>query len=196
MAATKTVKVIITLIIITSSSLLSAIISSSQNILAQTQTEFLTYKNKDFGLGIQYPSGWTKEEESKSKSSNVNIVVSFAKQNGSRINTEADLYIRTEDFLGKNITLEDFAQQQKAYTSSLLAVSSFNESKTIVGNKLAWQIEYKFKGIGGITRHGLNSLMINDNTGYSLVFSTDKKSYDRYFPIAQKMVDSFHIKPN
>jgi eukaryotic-like serine/threonine-protein kinase len=196
LAATKTVKVIITLIIITSSSLLSAIISSSQNILAQTQTEFLTYKNKDFGLGIQYPSGWTKEEESKSKSSNVNIVVSFAKQNGSRINTEADLYIRTEDFLGKNITLEDFAQQQKAYTSSLLAVSSFNESKTIVGNKLAWQIEYEFKGIGGITRHGLNSLMINDNTGYSLVFSTDKKSYDRYFPIAQKMVDSFHIKPN
>ena len=118
MTATKTVKVIITLIIITSSSLLSAIISSSQNILAQTQTEFLTYKNKDFGLGIQYPSGWTKEEESKSKSSNVNIVVSFAKQNGSRINTEADLYIRTEDFLGKNITLEDFAQQQKAYTFS------------------------------------------------------------------------------
>src|SRR5919112_1789425 len=147
----KTVKVIITLIIVTSSSLLSAIISSSQNILAQIQTEFLTCKNKDFGLGIQYPSGWTKEEESKSKSSNVNIVVSFAKQ---------------------------------------------NESKTIVGNKLAWQIEYKFKGIGGITRHGLNSLMINDNTGYSLVFSTDKKSYDRYFPIAQKMVDSFHIKPN
>jgi hypothetical protein len=163
--------------------------------LSQAQTEFLSYENKDFGFSIQYPSGWTKEEEPTSKSSNVNIVVSFAKQNGSRINTEADLYIRTEDFLGKNITLEDFAQQQKAYTSSLLAVLSFNESKTIVGNKLVWQIEYEFKGIGGITRHGLNSLMIDDNTGYSLVFSTVEKSYDRYFPIAQKMIDSFQIRP-
>jgi eukaryotic-like serine/threonine-protein kinase len=162
-----------------------------QNIIAQA--EFLAYQNNDFGFSIQYPSNWKKEEEYTSKSSNVNIVVSFAKQNGSRIDTEADLYIRTEDFLGKNVTLEDFAQQQKAYTSSLLAVSSFNESKAIIGNRPAWQLEYIFKGIGGITRHGLNSLMINDNTGYSMVFSTDKKSFDRYFPIAEKMIDSFQI---
>jgi hypothetical protein len=189
LAWTNTVNVIIvTLIIITSSSLLLTAISSSQ-----AQTEFLTYENNDFGFSIRYPSDWKKEEEYTSKSSNVNIVVSFAKQNGSRIDTEADLYIRTEDFLGKNVTLEDFAQQQKAYTSSLLAVSSFNESKTIIGNKPAWQLEYIFKGIGGIARHSLNSLMINDNTGYSFVFSTDKKSFDRYFPIAQKMIDSFHI---
>jgi hypothetical protein len=162
-----------------------------QNIIAQA--EFLAYQNNDFGFSIQYPSDWKKEEQYTSKSSNVNIVVSFAKQNESRINTEADLYIRTEDFLGKNVSLEDFAHQQKAYTSSLLAVSSFNESKAIIGNKPAWQLEYIFKGIGGIARHGLNSLMINDNMGYSLVFSTDKKSFDKYFPIAQKMTDSFHI---
>jgi hypothetical protein len=76
-----------------------------------------------------------------------------------------------------------------------LAVSPFNESRTIAGNKLAWQIEYEFKGIGGTVRRGLNSLTINDNIGYSLVFSTDKKSFDRYFPTTQKMIDSFHI-PN
>jgi hypothetical protein len=80
-----------------------------------------------------------------------------------------------------HVTLEDFAQQQKAYTSSLLAIPSFNESRTIAGNKLAWKIEFEFKGIGGTVRHGLNSLTINDNIGYSLVFSTDKKSFDRYF---------------
>jgi hypothetical protein len=91
LAATKTVYVIVALIIITLSSLLPAFISLSENVLAQVQTEFLTYENKDFGFSIQYPSDWKKEEESTSKSSNVNIVVSFAKQNGSRINTEADL---------------------------------------------------------------------------------------------------------
>jgi hypothetical protein len=186
------IAILLTVIIILGFVMVPALLS--QSIVARD--EFLTYENNDFGFSIRYPSDWKKEEEYTSKSSNVNIVVSFAKQNGSRIDTEADLYIRTEDFLGKNVTLEDFAQQQKAYTSSLLAVSSFNDSKTIAGNKLAWRIEYEFKGIGGTIRHGLNSLTINDNIGYSLVFSTDKKSFDRYFPIAQKMIDSFHIRPN
>jgi hypothetical protein len=166
LAATKTVNVVATLITITSSSLLSTVIIPSQNILAQTQTEFLTYENRDFGFSIQYPSDWTKKEESTSKSSNVNIVVSFVKQNGSQLKTEAEFYIRTEDFLGKSLTLEEFAQLQKAYTSSLLAVSAFDESKTVIGNKSAWQIEYDFKGFGGIVRHGINSLIINSVSGY------------------------------
>jgi serine/threonine-protein kinase len=190
---TKTINVIITLITIISSSLLSTVISLSQNILSQAQTEFLTYENKDFGFTIQYPSDWTKVEESTSKSSNVNIVASFVKRNGSQLKTEADLYIRIEEFLGKDITLEKFAQLQKAYTSSLLAVSSFNESKTIIGNKSALQIEYDFKGFGGTVRHGINSLIINDDIGYSIVFTADKEKYDKYLPIGQKMIDSFQI---
>jgi hypothetical protein len=124
--------------------LLSTFILLFENSLAQTQ--FLTYENKDFGFSIQYPSDWESENEMASQSSNINIVASFVKNNGSAIYTQADLYIRTEDFLGKNITLEEFAQLQKAFTSSFLAVSSFNESKTIIGNKPAWQIEYEFKG--------------------------------------------------
>ena len=128
-----------------------------------------------------------------SKSSNVNIAVEFVKQSGSQISPEADLYVRTEDFLGRNITLEEFAQIQKAYTSSLLAVSSFNETKTIVGNNPTLRPEYEFKGIGGTNRLGINNLIINDDMGYSLVFTIDKKSYDKYFPIAQKMIDSFKI---
>jgi hypothetical protein len=82
-----------------------------------------------------------------------------------------------------HVTLEDFAQQQKAYTSSLLAIPSFNESRTIAGNKLTWQIEYEFKGIGGTVRHGLNSLTINDSIGYSLVFSTDKNNSVQRFKL-------------
>src|SRR3712207_3554842 len=88
--------IVVTLIIITLSSLLLTAIS-----LSQAQTEFLTYENKDFGFSIRYPSDWKKEEEYTSKSSNVNIVVSFAKQNGSRINTEADLYIELKILLAK-----------------------------------------------------------------------------------------------
>jgi eukaryotic-like serine/threonine-protein kinase len=164
---------------------------SLQSIVAKD--EFLSYESKDFGFSIQYPSDWTKEEESTSKSSNVNIVVSFVKQNGSQLKTEADLYIRTAEFLGKNITLEKFAQLEKAYTSSLLAVSSFNESETVIGNKSALQIEYDFKGFGGTVRHGINSLIINDDIGYSLVFTVDKEKYDKYLPIAQKMANSFEI---
>ena len=154
--------------IIISLILLPTFISSSKSIQAQTQ--FLTYESKDFGFSILYPSDWEKEEEIAS-SSNVKIVASFIKNNGSAIYTQADLYIRTEDFLGKNITLEEFAQLQKAYTSSLLAVSSFNESKAIIGNKPAWQLEYDFKGIGGTTRHGINSLIIGDDWLFNSIYN-------------------------
>ena len=188
LAPTKAIGIIITIII--SLILLSTFISLSKSIQAQTQ--FLAYESKDFGFSIRYPSDWEKEEGFAS-SSNVKIVASFIKNNGSLIYTEADLYIRTEDFLGKNITLEEFAQLQRGYTSSLLAVSSFNESKTIIGNKPAWQLEYDFKGFGGTTRHGINSLIINNNIGYSIVFTTGKDKYERYFPIAQEMINSFQI---
>jgi hypothetical protein len=185
MASTKTV-VLMTVI---TSGLLSVPASLSQNILAQA--EFLSYENEVFGFSIQYPADWKKEEQSTSKSSNINIVVSFSKHNKNQINSEADLYIRTEDFLGRNTTLEDFVQLQKAYTSSLLAVSSFNETRPIIGDKLAWQLKYTFKGIGGTVRQGINSLFINDNIGYSIVFTADNKTYEKYFPIALKMIDSF-----
>jgi hypothetical protein len=183
------------MIIITIIALLAVpVLLSSQNILAQA--EFLTYENKDFGFSILYPSGWQKEEEIPSKSSNINVIASFVKRNGSlqSIYTEADLYIRTEDFLGKNITLEEFAQLQKAYTSSFLAVSSFNESKTIIGSKPAWKLDYDFKGFGGTIRHGINILIINEGIGYSIVFTADKEKYERYFPIAHKMINSFQIR--
>ena len=103
------------------------------------------------------------------------IAVDFVKRNGSQISPEADLYVRTEDFLGRNITLEEFVQTQKAYTSSLLGVSSFNETKMIVENNPALQLEYEFKGIGETNRLGINNLIINDDMGYSLVFTIDKK---------------------
>lgn len=83
-----------------------------QCIFAQ-EPEFLTYKSKDFRFSIQYPLDWKKEEENMSKSSNVNIAVSFVKQNGSSINSEVDFYIRTEEFLGRNVTLRESAQIQK-----------------------------------------------------------------------------------
>ena len=66
------------------SGLLSVPASLSQNILAQA--EFLSYENKVFGFSIQYPADWKKEEQSTSKSSNINIVVSFSKQNKNQIN--------------------------------------------------------------------------------------------------------------
>ena len=53
------------------------------------------------------------------------------------------------------------------------------------------ELEYTFKGIGGTIRQGINSLLINDNIGYSIVFTADKKNYEKYFPVAQKMIDSF-----
>jgi PsbP-like protein len=179
----------VVLMAVTTSGLLSVPASLSQNILAQS--EFLYYENKVFGFSIQYPADWKKEEQSTSKSSNINIVVSFSKHNKNQLNSEADLYIRTEDFLGRNTTLVDLVQLQKAYTSSLLAVSSFNETRPIIGDKPAWQLEYTFKGIGGTIRQGINGLFVNDNIGYSIVFTADKKTYEKYFPLAQKMVDSF-----
>jgi hypothetical protein len=60
-------------------------------------------KNKDFGFSIQDPANWKKEEESTSKFSN--IVISFSKQNRNQINSEAELYIRTKEFMGRNTNL-------------------------------------------------------------------------------------------
>ena len=65
--------------------------------------------------------------------------------------------------------------------------------RLIIGNKPAWQLEYDFKGFGGTTRHRINSLIINDDIGYSIVYTTGKDKYERYFPIAQEMIDSFQI---
>jgi hypothetical protein len=56
--------------------------------LPKNLNSLLIKVSKDFGFSIQYPSDWKKEEENMSKSSNVNIAVSFVKQNGSQISPE------------------------------------------------------------------------------------------------------------
>jgi hypothetical protein len=96
--------------IIVLSTLLSTLVSSKS---AVAQTKFLTYENKDFGFSIRNPSDWEKEKEIASKSSDINIVASFVKNIGTPIYTEADFYIRTEDFLGGNITLEELRSFKK-----------------------------------------------------------------------------------
>ncbi|HET7283581.1 MAG TPA: PsbP-related protein [Nitrososphaeraceae archaeon] len=166
-----------------------------QTVFAQqttkSTTDLLPYVNSTYGIKLQYPSSWDREE------------------NGTRQDTETDVVTFSPPAITSNASLDisiDDISDEKGIALAQYANNGINDLKQSLKN---------FKLVGLSTNSVLTGLpaykslytyadqntifkdmeigAIKGDKAYILTYEAGMNEYDKYLPIIQEMINSFQI---
>jgi eukaryotic-like serine/threonine-protein kinase len=184
----------ITLFAITFTALLLAISTVPHNLLAEvkpTTINFLPYQNSTYGIKIQYPSDWQKQENGTKQDTQTDIVTFYAPAS----NSNANLDLSTDDISDeKGISLAQYANNsltdlKQSLTNFKLIESSNNDH---ISGLPAYRIVYTSNDGNNVTKT-LETGTIKGDKVYILTYEAGISEYTTFLPIVQKMIDSFQI---
>jgi S1-C subfamily serine protease len=163
----------------------------------KTTGDILTYQNSSYGIRIQYPANWTKDEQDFDPNDTETNIVAFSSPLTSRFDRYSEtLYISMKRLTDQNMTLDEYAASVISDYNETLTDFNLIESNTNItlggDNKPAYRliytdreddVNYKTMEIGTI---------IGDRVYYIEYFAEEKK-YSNYLPTIQMMINSFQI---
>jgi len=191
----KNKSILSTLLLIVIISYVYPTVATKQTVFAQQTTKpttnFLPYVNSTYGIKLQYPSSWDKEE------------------NGTRQDTETDIVTFYPPAINSNASLDisiDDISDEKGIALAQYAGNGISDLKQSLKN---------FKSIGLTTNNVLAGLpayksiytYVNENTifkdmeigtikggkAYILTYEAGINEYDNYLPIMQELINSFQL---
>jgi hypothetical protein len=186
----KTILSVLALVVIVSG--ISLVVATKQTVFAQqTTTNFLPYANSTYGIKLQYPSSWDKEE------------------NGTRQGTETDVVTFSPPAINSNASLDmtiDDISDEKGIALAQYASGSISDLKQSVKNfKLvglntnsvlaglpAYKSIYTYVGENSIFKD-MEIGAIKGDKAYILTYEAGMNEYDKYLPIIQELINSFQL---
>jgi hypothetical protein len=162
---------------------------------------FLAYENPNYGIKIEYPANWERDDTSRTFR-NLAVVVSFHSPLGldSIDNFQENLNIvRSYPLpIGAN-TLEAFATTNVKEVTGGFENATLDRLTSITlksnNNSQAMQAEYTNR-IHGLVLKQMQIYTIEGDKGYVITYTAEASKYAAYLPIIQKMLDSFEIVPS
>jgi PsbP-like protein len=177
--------------------MISSFKTMSQDNLS-TKPDFLTYHNSTYGVAIQYPSSWVKDERGDGSDDCHARVITFTHPSG-----KAQLIIYVEyqdDSLYKGYTHKEILEAELEFYRDYKNPDFYDDFKVIesdINSTLAgypaYKLEYTQKA--GDTQY--NSLQIGteiNSDGYFITADAEAENYSAYFPTIQKMISSFKME--
>jgi hypothetical protein len=163
-------------------------------------SNFTDYTSLQFGFSLLYPSSWVNEEIPPG--ANLTYLTSFNPP-ASEIGEFVFVYMAVKNLTNNNTSLKQFADQEISLLKRPPAETSPTEDTsartilesgpaTIAGNTSAHKVVYTEKISGSLSKI-MEIYTVNGNKGYILTYLAYADIYDRYLPIAQKMVDSLNV---
>lgn len=167
---------------------LSSVASSPSSSLIKTAEQkvgkFVTCELPAYGIKINYPSNWLRIEQGLKPS----LVVIFT----SPMENSSDTLLKSvgiSSYTITNVKLEQFIQE------AISDLKKRNHDLSVIEsgpNKLAGQEAYKIVfDLGG--KRYMAIVTRKENKAYQIMYVAEPAKYDSYFPIVQKMLDSFEI---
>ena len=165
-------------------------ISKSHIALAQTVNKLETYQNSSYGIRIQYPSDWEKQENGTKQDSQTNVVTFFPPASNASFDIAIDDItdekgITISQYSGNSI--DDLRQSAKDF--------KLVESST-TGVFLAGSPAYKLVYTSTDQTTSLRTMeigAIKDNKAFVVTYEAGAAEYDKYLPAIMGMISSFTI---
>ena len=157
-----------------------------------TNLQMSTYKNKDFGFMIDYPSSWIVQEDNL----HFNTIAAFelvAKNvhnfpNATNNVTLAEVDIRIVDN-PDNITAQDLGVKDIDTTGQVIMSTSNTTLDHLPALKI---VDYTFDGLT-IKHMQVWTILPKQNVKFLIYYIVQPTLYDQYLPIVQKMLNSFRL---
>ena len=161
--------------------------STSTGSKSSNGTNFLTYSDSTYGIRIQYPSSWLKEESHNQTS---NDIVKFSSP---ATTAPASLTIIGGNPAPQSIPLRIYADASiSALRQSFSNFSLIGSNATILAGIPAHKIVYTATlPSSGVALEFMQILTIKDDKNFVITFGSLPTIYSSYLPTIQKMVDSF-----
>ncbi|MDP9288703.1 MAG: hypothetical protein M3P08_10970 [Thermoproteota archaeon] len=169
-------------------------VATKQTVFAQTTkptTNFLPYVNSTYGIKLQYPSSWDKEENGTRQDTETDVVTFYPPAVNS--NTSLDISIDNSSD-EKGIALAQYASgsisdlKQSLKNFKLVGLST----NSVLAGLPAYKSIYTYLGEKTIFKD-IEIGAIKGNKVYILTYEAGLNEYNDYLPIIQKMIDSFGI---
>ena len=163
-------------------------------------SDILTYENSSYGIEIQYPANWTKDEEDTDPSDGITDIVEFSSPFESRLDSYSEtLGISIEELTDQNMTLEEYASSLiTAYNETF---TDFNLIESNTNSTLAGKPAYKLVYTETLEDEedestNLKSMEIGTIIGdrlYFIEYIAEEEKYSNYLPTIEMMIDSIEI---
>ena len=163
---------------------------STNSTTAGSEVKILPYENSTYGIKIQYPSNWIKQE-SQNRSSN--LIVGFKSPPGTAI---AYLTIKGGTQLPQNMTLEQYNNGSiKVLRQSFPGLNLIESNATTLAGIPAHKIVYKSLRQSGRELELMQVWTIKGSKDFIITYVALSKDFHSYLPSMQKMIDSFAFVP-
>jgi eukaryotic-like serine/threonine-protein kinase len=162
-----------------------------QRILGQTNNNFLSYDNPNFGIKIKYPSNWAKEESNDEFSKDVIFLVPTSPK---KYAEKLSISILDAEH---NKSLDQIANElidfNKHKNTALRDYQVIESIPITVKNNNVHRIVFTYNdSIFGDVKGMLVEILKGDKN-YELLYTSEPEKYDQILPTIQKMIDSFEI---
>lgn len=156
-----------------------------------TATNLLTYQNSTFGIKIQYPSSWDKQENGTKQDTETDIVTFYPPAS----NSNASLDLSMDDISDeKGISVAQYANDGLGDLKHSL--QNFKSIGLTTNNILAGLPAYKslYTYVDGKTTFkDMEIGAIRGDKAYILTYEGGADEFDKYLSTVQQMINSFQI---
>jgi eukaryotic-like serine/threonine-protein kinase len=158
--------------------------------------KMLTYENSTYGIRMQYPSNWHKEENLSSGSDNNSMLVDVVKFSSPTKNA-SDTFSESLDLKIDNIsdiqpiTLAKYADNSIEDLTKDFDVIKLDRNASLSDNP-AYKLVYN--GVEeGVNLQAMLILTIKEDKAYIISYNAEPPKFSYYLPTLQKMINSFQI---
>ncbi|MGB7954422.1 MAG: PsbP-related protein, partial [Candidatus Nitrosopolaris sp.] len=170
-------------------------VATMQTVFAQqttkSTTNFLQYANSTYGIKLQYPSSWDKEENGTKQDTETDVVT-FSPP---AINSNASLDISIDDISDeKGIALAQYASsgvsdlKQSLKNFKLVGLST----NSVLAGLPAYKSIYTYVDQNTIFKD-MEIGAIKGDKVYILTYEAGMNEYDKYLPVIQELINSFQV---
>jgi len=187
--------ILYTLVLFTIISYVYPTLATKQTVFAQqttkSTTNFLPYVNSTYGIKLQYPSSWDKEENGTRQDTETNVVTFYPPAT----NSNASLDISIDDISDeKGIALAQYASggisdlKQSLKNFKLVGLTTNN----VLSGLPAYKSIYTYADQNTIFKD-MEIGAIKGDKAYILTYEAGMNEYEKYLPIIQELINSFQI---
>jgi len=157
----------------------------------KTATSLLTYQNSTFGIKLQYPSSWDKQENGTKQDTVTDVVTFFPPAS----NSNASLDLSVDDISDeKGISLAQYANN--GISDLKQSLHNFKSIGLTTNNIIAGLSAYKslYTHVDGKTTFkDMEIGVVKGDKVYILTYEGGTVEFDKYLPIIQQTIDSFQV---
>ena len=155
-----------------------------------------SFENNSYGIKMQYPANWTKDEEDLDPTDPITNIVTFSAPFDSRLDQYSENFgISIENLTDTNMTLEEYADSLIANYNETLTdfkLIESNTNSTLGGSNPAYRLVYSDREDDTSYRTMEVGTIIGDKV-YFIEYIAEEENYSDYLPIVYTMADSLEI---